>query len=631
VSEDVREGAARREPTAAEGPPEDLLRLLEHIKISRGFDFTGYKPASLQRRIWKRMDEVGVETYADYLDHLLVRPEEFPPLLDTLLINVTRFFRDAATWEHLRTEVIPRIVAEHDGGPVRVWSAGCATGEEAYSLAMVFAEVLGVHETLDRVKIYATDLDEQALSHARQASYSERETEGLDPELRGRYFEEVAGRHDFRGDLRRAVIFGRHDLVQDAPISRVSLLTCRNTLMYLNAETQSRVLQRLHFALRDDGFLVLGRAEMLLSQSHLFIPTDLSRRIFTKVADTGLRAQLAAIGREDRVRGVEGDGGHLELGLATFESNPVAELVVDPDGVLHLVNRKAAQVFDLGPTDVGRPFSDLELSYRPVELRSLLDRVAGERRSLTVGEVEWRRTPDDDPLHFDVRLSPVLDGLQTLRGVSISFRDVSDARRLQRQLKQAKRELDAAYEELQATNEELETTNEELHSTIEEQETVNEELQSANEELETTNEELQSTNAELQSINVELRERTAEVNEVNAFLESILASLDAGVAVVDADMVIEVWSELAEELWGIRPAEAAGQHLLNLDLGLPVTELRDPIRRCLADDGAPARLCLPAINRRGRSIDCEVRLTPMRRADGSIRGVILLMEEIGGA
>jgi two-component system, chemotaxis family, CheB/CheR fusion protein len=605
----------------------DLLRLLEHIKVSRGFDFTGYKPASLQRRVRKRMAEVGVASFGDYLDHLLVRPEEFPRLFDVLLINVTRFFRDAETWEQLRAQIVPELVEQQDGGPIRVWSAGCASGEEAYSLAMLFAEVLGANETLTRVKIYATDLDEQALAHARHATYTDREVEGIDPELRGRYFEAIGDRHVFRGDLRRAVIFGRHDLVQDAPISRVCLLTCRNTLMYFNAETQSRVLQRLHFALRDDGYLVLGKAEMLLSQSHLFIPTDLSRRIFTKVADTGLRAQLLALGREERARAVQHGDEHLGLGLAAFESSPIAEVVVDVAGLLHLMNRQAARSFDLTPGDLGRRFSDLELSYRPVELRALLDRVVEERRSLVVGEVEWRRKADAEPTYLDVRLTPVLDVAEALLGVSITFRDVSEARRLNLQLERANRELDSAYEELQSANEELETTNEELQSTIEEQETTNEELQSTNEELETTNEELQSTNAELQSMNEELRERTAEVHEVNAFLESILASLDAGVAVVDDNLVITVWSEIARELWGLRPDEAVGEHLLNLDIGLPVTELRDPVRRCLAEDGGPHTLRLPAVNRRGRAFPCDVRLHPLRRADGTVRGAILLMTE----
>jgi two-component system, chemotaxis family, CheB/CheR fusion protein len=199
------------------------------------------------------MSQADIESYSDYLDHLQLHPDEFTALFNAILINVTGFFRDPEAWDHLRAEVLPSIVA--GTGPIRIWSAACASGQEAYTLAIAFAEELGFEEFRRRVKIYATDVDEDGLSHARQASYSEREIAGLSPEHIDRYFEPTGSRHAFRSDLRRSVIFGRNDLIQDAPISRVDLLVCRNTLMYFNAETQSRILARLHFALADRGVL----------------------------------------------------------------------------------------------------------------------------------------------------------------------------------------------------------------------------------------------------------------------------------------------------------------------------------------------------------------------------------------
>src|SRR5947208_564035 len=265
-------------------PDPQFELLLAHLKEARGFDFTGYKRSSLGRRVNRRMSQVGVSGYGDYLDYLEVHPEEFTALFNTVLINVTSFFRDPDAWNYLGDEVLPQLLAAKEvNSPIRVWSAGCASGEEAYSLAMLFAEILGPDEFRDRVKVYATDVDEEQLAEARQATYPEESLSALSPERKERFFEHFAGRYVFRKDLRRTVIFGRNDLVQDSPISRVDLLLCRNTLMYFNAETQARILSRFHFALAGGGVLFLGKAEMLLSHSNLFLPIDLKRRIFRKV------------------------------------------------------------------------------------------------------------------------------------------------------------------------------------------------------------------------------------------------------------------------------------------------------------------------------------------------------------
>ncbi|MGN6338328.1 CheR family methyltransferase, partial [Mycobacterium sp.] len=213
--------------------------LLRYMRDSRGFDFTGYKRTSLMRRVRHRMDQAGYTAFDEYLDFLQASSDEFTALFNTILINVTSFFRDPEAWEFVSTEVIPRLLAERGpDDPIRVWSAGCASGQEAYTLAMLLAEALGAEAFRQRVKIYATDVDEDALSEARSASYDAKAVESVPPDLLARYFEQVnGGRYVFHKDLRRAVIFGRNDLVKDAPISRVDLLVCRNTLMYLNAET----------------------------------------------------------------------------------------------------------------------------------------------------------------------------------------------------------------------------------------------------------------------------------------------------------------------------------------------------------------------------------------------------------
>ena len=486
--------ATPREPEDEAGLDPDFEALLEYVKRSRGFDFTGYKRASLRRRVDKEMAAVGVPTYADYVDHLEVYPDGFARLFNTVLINVTSFFRDAPVWEHLSSDVLPRILAaKPHGEPIRVWSAGCASGQEPYSLAIALAELLGMAAFRERVKIYATDVDEEALAHARGAAYTPRESESLPPDLREKYTEPEMGRAVIRKDLRRALIFGRHDLLQDAPISRIDLLLCRNTVMYFNSEVQSRILDRFHFALNDGGFLVLGKAEMPFAHGGLFGAGDLKKRVFVKIPREGLRDRVPLMPPSSP--GGAAPDPALRLRETAFNAAPVAQIVVDADGRLALANESARALFGLGPRDLGRPIQDLEVSYRPVELRSCIERASSERQPVSVKEAPWigpRRRGGPGRARGARSWTTAFS-----RGVSVSFTDVTRARQMSDELLEAGRELETAYEELQSTNEELETTNEELQSTNEELETTNEELQSTNEELETTNEELQSTNEEL--------------------------------------------------------------------------------------------------------------------------------------
>ena len=599
-------------------------RLLLYLKEARGFDFTGYKRTSLMRRVTHQMKIVAVESFDDYRDHLELNPGEFTRLFNTVLINVTGFFRDAEAWTYLRSQILPALLREKGSAPIRIWSAGCATGEEAYSLAMCLAEELGVEQVRQQVKIYATDVDEEALAEARTATFGERQMRGLPDHLVEKYFEQVGRRYTFAKDLRRAVIFGRNDLVQDAPISHVDLLLCRNTLMYFNAEAQTSIVQRLRFALENTGVLFLGKAEMLLTHSTLFTPVDLKRRFFRKVVVPGDRGErgLVPIGPS-----VPGTGPTAEfpgrIRQEALNSSPVAQILLNAEGRLLVSNQLAAALFGLSSREVGRPLQDLELSYRPVELRSHIDQAVTDRHPVWIRDVEWNR--GNKPLWLDIQVAPLIDRDGTLLGTSVFFSDVSRYRQLQGELEYANRQLETAYEELQSTNEELETTNEELQSTVEELETTNEELQSTNEELETMNEELQSMNDELQFSNTELRKRTDEVSSLNHFMEMVLTSLQAGIAVVNRELTVQIWNSQAEELWGLRPDEVVGQHLLNLDIGLPVELLPPLIRQAFSDSTEQAVALLDAVNRRGRKVKVTVAVSPLQQPDPEPAGALIVM------
>jgi two-component system CheB/CheR fusion protein len=599
--------------------------LLDYLKVSRGFDFTGYKRASLARRVHRRMETVGIQDYGEYRDHLEVHQDEFPALFDMILINVTGFFRDPASWDCLAQEIVPHLLERLDGDdPIRVWCAGCASGEETYTLAMVLGEALGPEAYQRRVKIYATEVDEEALGHARQGTYSAKDVEAIPSPLLDRYFERHDHRYAFRKPMRRTIIFGRNDLTQDAPISRIDLLTCRNTLMYFNAETQARILNRFHFALNPWGYLFLGRSEMLITHPDLFRPENLKRRVFSKVAKPTLRDRLMTFAHDDH----DGARPPRDLRDLAFDAGATAQIVVDADGALALANAHARSLFQLSPNDIGRPLSELELSYRPVDLRSSLDAAFAERRVVVAGPVTM--TPSSgEPRELEVHIAP-LESPDRVLGATILFHDVTRQRAAEEELATSRRELESAYEELQSTVEELETTNEELQSTNEELETTNEELQSANEELETMNEELQSTNEELETINDELRQRSLELDDVNTYLETILSSIGVAVIVVDRDQTVQVWNAESSELWGVRADEAAGKHLFGLDIGLPMDGVRTALRKVLAREQERADLDVEVTNRRGRSVPVSITMVPLATGPDDVTGAILLTAAAGG-
>src|SRR5947199_4768334 len=321
---------------------DELRSLLEYLKTNRGFDFTGYKRSSLERRIRKRMDAVGIQGYADYEDYLEVQPDEFKQLFDAILINVTGFFRDRAAWEFLAEEAIPMLLEETPTDqPIRVWSAACASGEEAYTAAVLLAEAMGEAEFRRRVKIYATDVDEDALNTARHAVFPEKVTKDIPNAYREKYFEPNTTGLMFRGDLRRSVIFGRNDLVQDAPISRVDLLISRNSLMYFTPETQSRILTHFNFSLRDTGFLFLGKSEMLITHSDLFMPYNLKWRVFKKVPRVAIRDRLAVGGNMMRLGEDGGTERYALLRDGAADLSPIPQLVVDQSGFLASANQAA--------------------------------------------------------------------------------------------------------------------------------------------------------------------------------------------------------------------------------------------------------------------------------------------------
>ncbi|UYY57515.1 CheR family methyltransferase [Sphingomonas sp. S2-65] len=598
--------------------------LLSYIQESRGVDFRGYKRTSLKRRISLRMEAVEVEDFDAYRAQLEAQPSEFEALLNTVLINVTSFFRDAEAWEVLREQVIPAIIAEADERGIRIWSVGCASGEEPFSIAMLMAEAMGVSEFCNRVKIYATDLDEEALKIARAATYSPREVENVPPALLEKYFERTKNHYVFERELRKSVIFGKHNIVHDAPISRINLLTCRNLLIYLEAETQNVVLPRLHYAIDTKGYLFLGKAETQLARSPLFRPVETKHRIFAKVPQEWRRPPTASFSTS---RPRSEPSADLKMLESVINEVGTALLVIDANGAVAIANTHARHLLGVGEADLGRPFQDLPVSYRPIELRGPIDEVFRQGRAVRLEDQEYRRS-QTELMRLNVELRPLQRSDASVYAVLLTFQDQTRIATLQRELEAAQETLEHTIEELQSSNEELETTNEELQSTNEELETTNEELQSTNEELETLNEEARTSYEEMESVNEELRIRADQASSYRLYMDSVLRAMNGGVVVMDRQHRINSWNRWSENTWGLPAEEVIGTTFEALDIGLPVRGLREALARVESGEEEVSEVLLEGVDRRGRRIVCRVRVGGLPAEEGNGQGLVLVFQDV---
>jgi two-component system CheB/CheR fusion protein len=266
--------------------------LLNYLRQKHHFDFTNYKREGLMRRISYRMQQLSITDFSKYNEYLEVDSEEFVNLFNIIENNFTYFFRDITDWHYLSNQIIPQIIASKSSEePIRTWSAGCSSGQETYTLAMILAELLGLEQFRQRVQIYGTDIDQEALNQARQGSYFSDQVSNVPGSLLNKYFERADDRYVFRRDLRSSIFFRSHNMIEAPPIPQIDLLLCRNTLIYFNLEAQTKVLMRFHFSLKDRGFLFLGKSEMVANPD-LFSSVNLHHRLFAKVPGGHLNPHL---------------------------------------------------------------------------------------------------------------------------------------------------------------------------------------------------------------------------------------------------------------------------------------------------------------------------------------------------
>jgi two-component system, chemotaxis family, CheB/CheR fusion protein len=604
----------------------DFRALLEKLSGQYNFDFREYKEASLARRIRARMSQAHVDSFAAYSSFLDANPNEHVALFNTILINVTNFFRDPDAWKVLADDVLPRVVDEvADTRSIRIWSAGCSSGEEPYSIAMLLAEHLGEAANNYSIKIYGTDFDEEALTAARHALFRTEQLKDVPDRLLERYFTRDGQLYRFRRDVRRWCMFGSHNLTQAPPLSHIDLLVCRNVLIYFTSELQDRILNRFHYSIREDGFLFLGRSESLLARSRQFRPVHLKWRIFRRMPaaarqaaavlpEAGSPPQAAAAARPDATA----PAARVQR---AFEVLPAAVMVIDMTDTILSWNPAAEAMFDIPiASALTRKFRDLDVSYRVEGLRARIEDVKARHAVSRMDDVTFTRR-NGDMIHADVTISPLFEAYRLI-GVLVYATEATEHARLKEQMARIAEQHATAIEELQSTNEELETTNEELQSTNEELETTNEELQSTNEELETTVEELQAANSELGALNAELEGRSAELKRVDGYHLGLLNSMEQSIFVTDRALVVTTWNQPSERMWGLRAEQAVGRDLAALPLGDMVRMLRPALDTALKRESTVDVSDVPYTLPGGEVRKALVRIRPLWDSVGDVIGVI---------
>jgi two-component system CheB/CheR fusion protein len=618
--------------STTEEKTEDVLHsILEQVSRQACIDFHPYKTSTVLRRIARRMTATHCRTMRDYLDYLKTNPNEVGELVKSFLINVTQFFRDPEVFVYLRNEILPNLIARarERNHILRFWSAGCATGEEPYSLAMLLTDLLGPELVEWSIKIFATDLDEAAINFARRGLYSENLLKGAPNEYIERFFERSEHGYRIAKGLRQMVIFGQQDLSRSAPFPRIDIVLCRNVLIYFTPELQDYVLSQFAFSLFPGGYLVLGKAETVRPQQGSYELVNKHWKVYRctgtalpmiKRPNTNMPLlpyephtanQLARTSTGRQHTEQELTPSSLELSqLRHFNELllrflPIGIVVIDRSYHILTANGAARRLLGLRELVSEQDFLHTVRGIPYQQVRSAIDTVFRERSTVTLPEIELDVNLGGSGRFLSLSIISMQLEASAPDLVAISVIDVTDQVQTRRQLEaiqaeqtrlmkelsaankrlsETNKELLDANEELQVANEELMLTHEELQASIEEFETTNEELQATNEELETNNEELQATNEELETTNEELRARTSELQELTTLLESERVQLAEMVELAPFYIMVLRGPKLLVEAFNpryariLREGDVKGRPLEVVfeyfwDMGLPIVRL----------------------------------------------------------
>ncbi|MEM6602741.1 MAG: chemotaxis protein CheB, partial [Pseudomonadota bacterium] len=574
-----------------------MQELMHLLKVRSGVDFKDYKEGTISRRLNRRMTACGVSDLEEYLGYVRENHSELDCFFRDIMITVTRYFRDKESFDTLNDNIQNIIYQKQETDPIRIWVPGCATGEEAYSIVILFAEAVGGINRLKQnydFQLFATDIDVETLAIARKGVSSLSALDEIPENLKNKYFNMKEDRFEVIKPVRDMVVFSKHNVFDDPPFLRLDLISCRNLLIYFNNKLQNTVMGLFHYALNPSGLIFLGKSEALGESSKLFTSVNNKAKIFRrKLISTNEKESISRVLGTLRPR-VEA----TSLSKKTLPNHDLPDAVIRalaPDSLLIDENMDVLRIYgdvqpytQLSPGAVCTNLLSLARKEFRQELRALVYKVLREQREtanlikkikisgklervdISVRPLFLKRSPDSILLiSFEI--------IQNKKGASTNETEDVSSNPLISELEQ---ELRATREHLQTVVEELETSNDELQSTNEEMQSTNEELQSANEELETTNEELQSTNEELMTVNDELQVKSAELMVTNEDLEIIKESIDIPLLVVDKNLVITRYNEAAQMIF-ILGSHAAGNSLTSIGTKIDLSNLRQNVMRVI--------------------------------------------------
>ncbi len=623
-----------------------IERILALLRAATGHDFSQYKKHTVGRRIERRMFQhltTSTEAYARYLQQ---QPQELKALFRELLINVTSFFRDPEAFEVLKHDVLPAMIqAKSAELPLRIWVAGCSTGEEAYSIAMVLRELVDGSPQELKVQFYATDLDDEAIATARAGLYPMNIAQDVSAERLRRFFLPEGDGYRIKKDIREMVVFAVQNLIQDPPFTRLDLLSCRNVMIYLEPELQVRVIPAFHYALRPGGVLFLSPSESIGTHTELFESINRKWNFFR--ARPSFSSTRAMLGSGLRWTVDPGSPGYrtptqqradttnmVEFARrALLQSFAPPAVLTDLHGEVLYVHGDTGKFLRVAQGQPSRSVIDMARDGLEIELREALRRATSKSQATLNQRVTVRDDGHLLPVDLSVRLMPDVQTGRTL--LLLSFEQRSDPQRapvaaapkvrarpvpqrvadLERELDYARARLKSLLEEQQASNEELKSINEELQST-------NEELQSSNEELETSKEELQSVNEELVTVNSELQTKIEQMVGIQDDMKNLLENIRVGTVFLDAKLQIRRFTREATRVY----------RLLASDLGRPLADIRTELQG--GDPIVDARAVLDSLSSIERELSLPdgtwfvARTQPYRTVDNVIDGVVLTFTDV---
>jgi two-component system CheB/CheR fusion protein len=622
-----------------------LTRILAQLRSATGHDFSQYKKSTIGRRVERRMAQHNIDDVEVYARFIKEHPDELAQLLRELLINVTSFFRDPLAFDALKDTVLPELLAgKPENYGLRIWVAGCATGEEAYSIAMLLRELMDQSWHDLKVQLYSTDLDDDAILTARAGLYPPNIAQDVSPERLRRFFIKEEAGYRVKKEIREMVVFAVQSVIKDPPFTRLDLLSCRNLLIYLEPALQERLIPAFHYALRPGGALLLSPSESIGNHTDLFEPIDRRWKIYRARPGAGsTRAVLAggliwaAAGRSATPQGAARPAREPQLAdlakRALLQAFCPAAVMTDLQGNVLFVHGDTGRYLRPAPGHPTHNLAEMAREGLQTDLRDALYRAATTGEPTLNREVVVRANDQSHALLLDVR--PLADPEPGQTVLLVSFRDAvhgtpakpvrrrrtttsAEAQRVQqleRELASARENLGTMLEEQQASNEELKSTNEELQST-------NEELQSTNEELETSREELQSVNEELMTVNAEMQNKIEQMAKMQDDMKNLLDNMHVGTIFLDRHLAIRRFTRDASRVF----------RLMASDLGRPLADIRSEAAGSdLIADAQSVLDTLVPVERELQAVDGTwylARIQPYRTLDNVIDGVVLTFADV---